>query len=71
MTVYISDHWVIPYCTVDSSRVYSAKPVVRLITTFACITLPELCVDFCMVHVVQHFYPGIGLLVMPFCEVAS
>ena len=65
MTVYTSDHLVMPYSTVQwieqhCSCVYSAKPLVRLITTiaFACIDLPEstqCCVDFCTV--VQHSYP--------------
>ena len=64
MTVYTSDHWVMPYCIVDRAALQmftlSVNPLVRLITTtFAFVSLPECCVNFCIV--VQHSYPNLLL----------
>ena len=50
--------WIKQHC----SCAYSAKPLVRLITTFACVILPERCVDFSIV--VQHSYPNLLLLIV-------
>ena len=41
------------------NTLFNYTPLVRLITTFACITLPEFCADFCMG--VQHSYPNLLL----------
>ena len=58
----VTSLWIDKLCA-SCSCVYITPcltaPLVRLITTFACVTLPECCVDFCMG--VQHSYPNLLL----------